>query len=57
MKRVQTNLFLVVVLGLLAQSGAALADMIGLEIIGQNEVAENFNVNYKAIAYYDDNST
>lgn len=57
MKRARTSLFLVVVVGLLAQSGAALADVIGLEIIGPNEVAENFRAGYKAIAYYDDDST
>ena len=57
MKRVQTSLFLVVVLGFSALCGAALADVVGLEIIGPSEVAENFSASYKAIAYYDDNST
>jgi Tol biopolymer transport system component len=57
MKRVQTSLFLVVVLGLLAQSRAALADVVGLEIIGPREVVENFGASYKAIAHYDDDST
>jgi hypothetical protein len=31
--------------------------LIGLEIVGPNEVAENFSAGYKAIAYYDDDST
>jgi hypothetical protein len=31
--------------------------LIGLEISGPNEVAENFRAGYKAIAYYDDDST
>ncbi|MHC4462499.1 MAG: LamG domain-containing protein [Planctomycetota bacterium] len=30
--------------------------VIGLEIVGPNEVAENFSANYKAIAHYDDDS-
>ncbi|MBA7656444.1 hypothetical protein ES703_64368 [subsurface metagenome] len=34
-----------------------LADLVGLEIIGPGEVPENFSASYKAIAYYDDNST
>ncbi len=46
-----------VVLVLLAQSGTALAAVISLEIIGPREVAENFNASYKAIAYYDNDST
>jgi len=56
-QRVQTSLFLVAVLGVSALCGAALADVVGLEIIGPNEVAENFSASYKAIAFYDDNST
>jgi len=32
-------------------------DVISLEISGPNEVAENFTAGYKAIAYYDDDST
>jgi len=34
-----------------------LAEVVGLEIVGPNEVAENFSASYKAIAYYDNNST
>jgi len=45
------------VVGVLALCGAALADVIDLEIIGPSEVAENFSASYKAIAYYDDDST
>jgi hypothetical protein len=32
-------------------------ELIGLEIIGPNEVAAHFRAGYKAIAYYDDDST
>jgi len=32
-------------------------EMVELEIIGPNEVAENFSASYKAIAHYDNNST
>lgn len=53
MSKARTSLFLVVALGLLAQSGTALADVIGLEITGPRDVAENFSVSYKAIAHYD----
>ncbi len=31
--------------------------LIGLEIVGPGEVAENFSASYKTIAYYDDDST
>jgi len=31
--------------------------LIGLEIVGPNDVAENFSASYKAVAYYDDDST
>ncbi len=31
--------------------------LIGLGIVGPNEVAENFSAGYRAIAFYDDNST
>ncbi len=41
----------------MALCGAALADVIGLEIIGPSEVAENFSASYKAIAHYDNDST
>jgi len=34
-----------------------LGEVVGLEIVGPNEVAENFSASYKAIAYYDSNST
>ena len=34
-----------------------LSTLIGLEIVGPGEVAENFSASYKAIAYYDDGST
>jgi len=33
------------------------ADLVGLEIVGPDEVAENFRAGYKAIAYYDNDST
>jgi len=33
------------------------APLVGLEIVGPGEVAENFSANYKAIAHYDDDST
>ncbi|HUS71936.1 MAG TPA: LamG-like jellyroll fold domain-containing protein, partial [Sedimentisphaerales bacterium] len=33
------------------------ATLVGLEIIGPDEVAENFSASYKAIAHYDDDST
>lgn len=32
-------------------------DLVGLEIIGPNEVAENFSAGYKAIAHYESGST
>jgi hypothetical protein len=32
-------------------------DLIGLEIVGPNEAAENFGTSYNAIAYYDNNMT
>ena len=32
-------------------------ELVGLEIAGPNEVAENFSASYKAMAYYDDDST
>ena len=32
-------------------------ELLGLEIVGPNEVAENFQTQYKAIAHYDNNST
>jgi hypothetical protein len=31
--------------------------LVGFEIVGPNEVAENFSADYKAIAYYDNDST
>jgi hypothetical protein len=55
MKRIRTSLFYVVVWGILALCGAALADVVGIEITGPNEVAENFRASYKAIAYCDNN--
>jgi len=33
------------------------ADLVGLEIVGPDEVAENFSASYKAIANYDNDST
>jgi hypothetical protein len=36
---------------------AGAPELDGLEVIGPNEVAENFSANYKAIAHYDNNST
>ena len=57
MKRARTSLLLVVVLGISALCGAALADVVGLEIAGPRGVVENFSASYKAIAFYDDNST
>ena len=36
---------------------APVAPLEGLEIIGPNEVAENFRAQYKAIGHYDNNST
>ena len=39
----------------LYQNGAG--ELIGLEITGPDEVAENFQAQYAAIAYYDNNST
>ncbi len=32
-------------------------ELVGLEIIGPNEVVENFTAGYKAVAYYDDDSS
>jgi len=32
-------------------------ELVGLEIVGQNKVAEDFSASYKAIAYYDNGST
>jgi hypothetical protein len=34
-----------------------MGELIGLEITGPDEVAENFQAQYTAIAYYDNNST
>ncbi|MHC4888173.1 MAG: LamG domain-containing protein [Planctomycetota bacterium] len=34
-----------------------LPNLVGLEIVGPGEVAENFRASYKAIAHYDNNST
>jgi hypothetical protein len=31
--------------------------LVGLEVVGPDEVAENYNASYKAIAYYDNDST
>ncbi len=36
---------------------SGVANLVGLEIVGPNEVAENFSAGYKAIAYYDDGRT
>jgi len=36
---------------------SALPGLIGLEIVGPDEVAEDFRASYKAIAHYDDEST
>jgi probable HAF family extracellular repeat protein len=36
---------------------ARLAELVGLEIVGPNEVAEHSIAGYQAIAYYDNNST
>jgi hypothetical protein len=57
MKRVRTSLVFEVALGILTLCGAALADVVGIEISGPNEVAENFRASYKAIAYYDNNGS
>jgi hypothetical protein len=57
MKMVQTSLFFVAALEILALCGSASADLVGLEIVGPGEVAENFSVSYQAIAHYDNNST
>jgi hypothetical protein len=35
----------------------SVSEVVGLEIVGPGEVAENFSASYKAIAHYDDDST
>jgi hypothetical protein len=55
MKKV--NRIVVLVLGLSATTWALAPNLIGLEIEGPNEVAEESSAQYKAIAVYDDNST
>ncbi len=53
MERARKNLFLTVVLGVTALCGAALADVIGLEITVPVEVVEHSSESYKTIAYAD----
>ncbi|MHC4396828.1 MAG: LamG domain-containing protein [Planctomycetota bacterium] len=36
---------------------SGLANLVGLEIVGPNEVAEDFSAQYKAIAHYDNSNT